>query len=88
MHDFDTGNDDASAAKGFESQHGSYEPFNGPMVLFDDVVEILRLNPVKIGGSARQSVGKERFFYLLNSIGEVQALCVHHQAPRAEYDQA
>ena len=43
MHGFDTGNDDASAAKGLESQHGPCDPFNGPMVLFDDVVEILRL---------------------------------------------
>ena len=42
-HGFDTGNDDASAAKGLESQHGACDPFNGPMVLFDDVVEMLRL---------------------------------------------
>ena len=43
MHGFDTANDDASAAKGLESQHGPCDPFNGPMVLVDDVVEILRL---------------------------------------------
>ena len=44
MHGFDTGDDDdASAAKGLESQHRASDPFNCPMVLFDDVVEILRL---------------------------------------------
>ena len=43
MHGCDTANDDASAAKGLQSQHGPCDPFNGPIILFDDVVEILRL---------------------------------------------
>ena len=43
MHGFDAGNDDSGAAKGLESEHGPRDPFAGPMVLFNDIVQVLRL---------------------------------------------
>ena len=42
-HGFDTGDEDSGTAKVFESEHGARDPFDGPMVLFDDIVEVLRL---------------------------------------------
>jgi hypothetical protein len=42
-------NDDARAAKCFEAQHRAREPFDGPVVLLDDVVQILALTELDIG---------------------------------------
>ena len=43
VHDLDAGDQDSSAAKGLESEHRPGDAFDGLMVLFDDVVEVLRL---------------------------------------------
>ncbi len=43
VHRLDAGNQDARAAKGLESEHRPHDPLDGPMVLFDDVVEVFRL---------------------------------------------
>ena len=43
MHGLDTSNDDSSTPKGLESEHGSGDPFDGPMVLLDDVVQVFGL---------------------------------------------
>ena len=43
VHRFDVRNECASAAKCFESQHGSHDAFDGLVVLFDDVVEVFDL---------------------------------------------
>ena len=38
VHEFDTGEGRRSRPKGLEPQHRSRQPFNGAVVLFDDVV--------------------------------------------------
>jgi len=43
VHRFDAGNEDARAAKGLEPEHGSRDAFDRPVILLDDVVEVLRL---------------------------------------------
>ena len=42
-HGLDTGDECPCAAKRLEAEHRPHDAFDGPMVLFDDVVEILRL---------------------------------------------
>ena len=41
MHRFNTSDDDPGTAKGLESEHRSRYTFDGPVVLLDDVVEVL-----------------------------------------------
>src|ERR1035438_8435237 len=43
VHEFDTGEEDAGAAKHFEAEHRSGSAFNGTVVLLDDVVQVLDL---------------------------------------------
>ena len=43
MHDFDAAQQDARTAKILESEHGSRASLDRPVILFNDVVEILRL---------------------------------------------
>ena len=43
VHGLDSGDEDSSTPKGLESEHGSGDPFDGPMVLFDDVVQVFGL---------------------------------------------
>ena len=42
-HGFDTGDEDSGTAKVFESEHGARGPFDGPVILFDDIVEVRQL---------------------------------------------
>ena len=42
------GNDSAGTPKCLETQHWTSEPFDGPVVLFNDVVEALVLTPQDI----------------------------------------
>ena len=44
MHGFDAGDWDSGAAKIFEPEHEVRDPFDGPVVLFDNIVEALRLS--------------------------------------------
>jgi len=37
VHDFNAGNRTPGGTKGFEAEHGTREPFYGPMVLLDDI---------------------------------------------------
>ena len=43
MHGLDSGDDDSSGQEGLETQHRSRNPFDGTVILFDDVVEIFIL---------------------------------------------
>jgi hypothetical protein len=43
MHGFDASDDNSGRAKGLEFEHGSRDPFDGKMVLLDDIVQIFRL---------------------------------------------
>jgi hypothetical protein len=43
VHGLDSGDDDSSGQKGLETQHRSRNPFDGTVVLFNDVVEVLGL---------------------------------------------
>jgi hypothetical protein len=43
VHRSDAGNEDACAAKDLEPEHRSYDSFDSPMILLDDIVEILAL---------------------------------------------
>jgi|SRR5450631_2691781 len=43
MHRLDACNEAARAAKGLEPEHGSHDALDRPVVLLDDVVEVLRL---------------------------------------------
>jgi len=43
VHDFDAAQNDTRAVEVFEPQHRSSSTFDGPMVLLDDVVQILGL---------------------------------------------
>ena len=43
MHGFDTGDEDSGTAKVFESEHGARDLFDGRVILFNDIVEALRL---------------------------------------------
>ena len=43
MHGLDSGDNYSSAAKGIDSKHRSSDSVDGPVVLSDDVVEILVL---------------------------------------------
>jgi hypothetical protein len=43
VHRLDAGNDDSSTAKRLEPQHRSHDALDGPVVLLDDVVEVLVL---------------------------------------------
>lgn len=43
VHEFDTGQKDAGAAKIFEAKHRSGLTFDGTMVLLDDVVQVFHL---------------------------------------------
>ena len=43
MHCLDAGHQDGGATEGLEAKHRARDWFDGPMVLFDDVVEVLRL---------------------------------------------
>ena len=41
MHGFDAGDDDSGAAKVLESEHRACDPFNRPVVLLNDIIEVL-----------------------------------------------
>ena len=43
MHDLDAGEQDCGAAKGLEPEHRPGNPFDGAVVLLDDIVQVLRL---------------------------------------------
>ena len=43
VHDLDAGDEDARATKELEPEHGSHDAFDCPVILLDDVVEVLRL---------------------------------------------
>jgi hypothetical protein len=43
VHDLDTSKDDAGAAERFESKHPSSDALDRPVVLLNDVVEVLTL---------------------------------------------
>jgi hypothetical protein len=43
VHSLNAGNEDARAPKTLESEHGSHDALDPPVVLLDDVVEILAL---------------------------------------------
>lgn len=43
MHGFDSGDDDLSARRGLESEHPSCNLLDGPVVLFDDIVQVFVL---------------------------------------------
>jgi hypothetical protein len=63
MHAFDAAQKDTGTAKILESQHGSRASFDCPMVLLDEVVEIIGLtNPdgrftIGIDGFERSEIG-------------------------------
>ena len=44
MHQIDAGQDHACAPEIFEAQHRLDDPFDGPMILLDDVVQVLILS--------------------------------------------
>ena len=43
MHDFHAGNRTAGRPKGLEAEHGTRQPFHGPMVLFHEVIGFCQL---------------------------------------------
>ena len=43
VHRLDARQNDACAAERFEAHHRPHDPLDGPVVLLDDVVEVLRL---------------------------------------------
>ena len=43
VHGFDSGDDDSCTPKRLEAQHRPGDPLDGPVVLFDDVVEVFAL---------------------------------------------
>jgi len=43
VHGLDAGDKNARAVKSFEAEHGSHNRLDGPMVLLDDIVEVLDL---------------------------------------------
>ena len=43
MHDLDAGQSDARAPKTLETQHRFRDAFDGPVILFDNVVQVLAL---------------------------------------------
>lgn len=43
VHGLDSGDEDSSTPKGLESEHGSGDPFDGPMILLNDVVQVFGL---------------------------------------------
>ena len=43
MHGFDAGDQDSGAAKVLESEHRARDPFNRPVGLLNDIVELVRL---------------------------------------------
>lgn len=49
VHHLDACNDDARAPKCFEAQHRARAPFDAPVVLLDDVVQIFALTQLDIG---------------------------------------
>lgn len=40
VHEFDPGQDFGGRSKGFETEHGSGDAFDGSVILLDDVVEV------------------------------------------------
>ena len=49
VHHLDACNDDARAAKCFETQHRARDPFDGPVGLLDDIVQRFALTELDIG---------------------------------------
>jgi len=49
MHGLDARDEAARTAKGLEAHHRPNDPFDRPMVLLDDVIEVLRLAQLDIG---------------------------------------
>ena len=43
VHGLDAGNEDARSAKNLEPEHRPYDSFDRPMILLDDIVEVLAL---------------------------------------------
>ena len=42
VHDLDASDQDSGAAESLETEHRAHDALDGPMVLLDDVVEVLR----------------------------------------------
>ena len=57
MHSFNTGQQNARATKRLKTQHGSDDALDGPMILLDDVVQILYLTQF----NGRASIGLNTF---------------------------
>src|SRR5450755_1550848 len=49
VHGLDAGDQGARAAKGLEPEHGSHDALDGPVILLDDVVEVLALPHLDVG---------------------------------------
>lgn len=48
VHRLDAGNQRSCAAERLEAEHRPHDAFDGPMVLFDDVVQVLRLTHLDV----------------------------------------
>ena len=58
VHRLDAANEDARAAKGLEPEHRPHDPLDGPVILLDDVVEVLRLaQPDVCAGVGTRALG-------------------------------
>ena len=74
MHGFDSRQDNASTAKGFEAQHGPDEALDESMILFDNMVQVFGLTQLEgcAGGFCRKVSERSRtivsfeFFYVAN----------------------
>ena len=60
VHGLDACNEGASAAKRLESEHGSHDAFDRPMVLLDEVVEVFRLTHLDVYAAVSTHVEDRR----------------------------
>ena len=78
MHGFDSRQEDASTAKGFEAQHRPDDALDGSMSLFDNIVQVLGLMQLEecagVGNHALDGSGVSATFIDADLIGQaVQA---------------
>ena len=61
VHELDPGQDLGGRSKGFETEHGSGDAFNGAVILLDDIVEVFDLLIAGKPTVVRINAGKDGF---------------------------
>ena len=77
VHGFDSGDDDSCPPKRLESEYLSGDSFDGPVVLLDDVVQVLVLSHQDIdpGSADRRRTISSKSTSLAAGSGAVRELC-------------